>query len=83
MPALVVAAACKGISGSRFIFKWNFNCGERSHSESFIYMKPSCAEGDNARGLGPRSKKLSKLEQEVLPALVFYTLPRREGSVDK
>lgn len=37
---MVATAANTYISGSQFTFKWNFNIGERSHTESLIYMKP-------------------------------------------
>lgn len=37
---MVATAANTYISGSQFTFKWNFNTGERSHTESLIYMKP-------------------------------------------
>lgn len=36
---MVATAANTYIFGNQFTFKWNFNIGERSHTESLIYMK--------------------------------------------
>lgn len=36
---MVATAANTYILRNQFTFKWNFNIGERSHSETLIYMK--------------------------------------------
>lgn len=56
---MVATAANTYISGSQFTFKWNFNIGERSHTESLIYRKPVLHSEEQCSLLGQERKETS------------------------
>lgn len=72
IPAAVAAAANTQISESQFTFKWNFNFGDRNHSESLIYRKLSGMKNNVHARTVSRNRKLSKLEEKTLAFTVIY-----------
>lgn len=79
----MATAANTYISGSQFTFKWNFNIGERSHTESLIYMKPVLRREEQCTvGRDKRGRKLQEtylFSQLFIPIWMQWT--KRRGCV--
>lgn len=78
---MVATAANTYISGSQFTFKWNFNIGERSHTESLIYMKTAFSREE--QGMCSRSPPGQQSEQTSGDRFVFSIVSLHLDAVDK